>query len=235
MPVCRYKGLCMKRAEEAGIATARLPITKYVQLDSRAVLTVNHVVQVRGGGRRGGRRGGKNEGSPTLCSYGGAIDDMVQVGVPERERGHCSHALRKQAPLPRITPPPSPSPCMQIMVEMFNRHDWQLVLDMVLPPRKRADFKSTKAKAKEQADAAEEKHEAEEQQVETAAASEQQADNDMAAEAMSEPKEQDVTAEAKEPAQADEQQAAEAKQHADVKGQVVAEPRTAEAKDKAAL
>lgn len=49
LAVCRYKGLCKKRAEEAGIATARLPITKYVQLDSRAVLTVNHVVQVRGG------------------------------------------------------------------------------------------------------------------------------------------------------------------------------------------
>ena len=242
----------MKRAEEAGIATARLPITKYVQLDSRAVLTVNHVVQVRGGGRRGGRRGGKNEGSPTLCSYGGAIDDMVQVGVPERERGHCSHALRKQAPLPRITPPPSPSPCMQIMVEMFNRHDWQLVLDMVLPPRKRADFKSTKAKAKEQAEAVEEKHNKAEEQVEAAAAPKPQADDDMAAKTTSErtkakPKELDA---AKEPARADEQQDADgakeeaeadekladgAKQHADAKGQVVAELQAAEAKDKAAL
>ena len=45
-PPCRHKGLCLKRATEAGVATARLPIQKYVKLDSRAVLTVNHVVQI---------------------------------------------------------------------------------------------------------------------------------------------------------------------------------------------
>ncbi|GAX83780.1 hypothetical protein CEUSTIGMA_g11205.t1 [Chlamydomonas eustigma] len=42
----RYKGLCQQRAQEAGISTARLPIKKFVELESRAVLTVNHVVQI---------------------------------------------------------------------------------------------------------------------------------------------------------------------------------------------
>lgn len=42
----RYKGLCLKRAKEAGIATARLPIQKHVQLESSSVLAVNHVTQI---------------------------------------------------------------------------------------------------------------------------------------------------------------------------------------------
>ena len=72
----RHKGICMQRATEAGIATSRLPINKYVKLADRAVLTVNHVAH--------------------------------------------------------------------IMVEMFNRRDWKEVLDIVLPPRKRADFQKNK-------------------------------------------------------------------------------------------
>ncbi|KAJ9523227.1 hypothetical protein QJQ45_024013 [Haematococcus lacustris] len=42
----RHKGLCFNRAQDAGVATARLPIQKHVQLDSSAVLAVNHVVQI---------------------------------------------------------------------------------------------------------------------------------------------------------------------------------------------
>ncbi|GFR42376.1 hypothetical protein Agub_g3032, partial [Astrephomene gubernaculifera] len=42
----RYKGLCENAAKAAGIATARLPINRHIQLASRAVLTVNHVVQI---------------------------------------------------------------------------------------------------------------------------------------------------------------------------------------------
>ncbi|GLC46359.1 hypothetical protein PLESTB_001766900 [Pleodorina starrii] len=42
----RYKGLCEQQARAAGIATARLPISRHVQLASRAVLTVNHVFQI---------------------------------------------------------------------------------------------------------------------------------------------------------------------------------------------
>ncbi|EFJ52924.1 hypothetical protein VOLCADRAFT_120245, partial [Volvox carteri f. nagariensis] len=42
----RYKGLCEEQAQAAGIPTARLPINRYVQLASRAVLTVNHVFQI---------------------------------------------------------------------------------------------------------------------------------------------------------------------------------------------
>lgn len=52
---CRYKGLCEGSARAAGIATARLPISKHVQLASRAVLTVNHVFQVRGNVQHGHR------------------------------------------------------------------------------------------------------------------------------------------------------------------------------------
>ncbi len=44
---CRHKNLCQKRAEAAGVATARLPIQRYVQLSAATVLTVNQVVQVR--------------------------------------------------------------------------------------------------------------------------------------------------------------------------------------------
>lgn len=39
----RYKGLCERQAKERGLKTARLPIARYVHLNSRAVLTVNHV------------------------------------------------------------------------------------------------------------------------------------------------------------------------------------------------
>lgn len=42
----RYKGLCYKRACERGIATAKLPIGEYMTMQSRTVLTVNHVVEI---------------------------------------------------------------------------------------------------------------------------------------------------------------------------------------------
>jgi tRNA (guanine9-N1)-methyltransferase len=42
----RYKNLCFEKASELGIAHARLPIGAYVQMQSRKVLTVNHVVGI---------------------------------------------------------------------------------------------------------------------------------------------------------------------------------------------
>jgi tRNA (guanine9-N1)-methyltransferase len=42
----RHKGLCYKRACERGIATAKLPIGEYMTMQSRTVLTVNHVVEI---------------------------------------------------------------------------------------------------------------------------------------------------------------------------------------------
>ncbi|RDW73899.1 hypothetical protein BP5796_07341 [Coleophoma crateriformis] len=42
----RHKGLCYKRACERGIPTAKLPIGEYMTMQSRTVLTVNHVVEI---------------------------------------------------------------------------------------------------------------------------------------------------------------------------------------------
>ncbi|XP_070544387.1 tRNA methyltransferase 10 homolog A-like isoform X2 [Ptychodera flava] len=41
-----HKGLCHKRAVEAGIAHAQLPISDYVKLQSRTVLVINHVFEI---------------------------------------------------------------------------------------------------------------------------------------------------------------------------------------------
>jgi len=42
----REKGLCYKRAVELGVRTARLPIDQYMVMQSRKVLTTNHVVDI---------------------------------------------------------------------------------------------------------------------------------------------------------------------------------------------
>jgi tRNA (guanine9-N1)-methyltransferase len=42
----RHKGICYKRALEKGIPTAKLPIGQYMEMQSRTVLTINHVVEI---------------------------------------------------------------------------------------------------------------------------------------------------------------------------------------------
>ena len=42
----RHKGLCHHRATTRGIATARLPIGKFLEGQTRKVLTINHVVEI---------------------------------------------------------------------------------------------------------------------------------------------------------------------------------------------
>ncbi|KAI7879892.1 hypothetical protein K492DRAFT_178380 [Lichtheimia hyalospora FSU 10163] len=42
----RHKNLCQNKAQEQGIATAKLPIGEYLQMASRKVLTVNHVYEI---------------------------------------------------------------------------------------------------------------------------------------------------------------------------------------------
>lgn len=43
-----HKGLCLAQAKEMGISHGRLPIDEYVKLNSRKVLTIDHVFQIIG-------------------------------------------------------------------------------------------------------------------------------------------------------------------------------------------
>ncbi|KAJ3207729.1 tRNA (guanine(9)-N(1))-methyltransferase [Dinochytrium kinnereticum] len=42
----RHKGLCFSKAAEAGVKTACLPISEYINLSTRKVLTINHVFEI---------------------------------------------------------------------------------------------------------------------------------------------------------------------------------------------
>ena len=42
----RHKGICYKKAMEAGVKTAKLPIGDYMQMNSRFVLATNHVSEI---------------------------------------------------------------------------------------------------------------------------------------------------------------------------------------------
>ena len=42
----RHKGICHRKAMEGNVRTAKLPIGEYMQMNSRSVLTVNHVVEI---------------------------------------------------------------------------------------------------------------------------------------------------------------------------------------------
>lgn len=42
----RYKSLCLDVAKSAGISHARLPIAEHVDMKTRSVLTINHVVEI---------------------------------------------------------------------------------------------------------------------------------------------------------------------------------------------
>ena len=42
----RYKNICLNKAVKLGIRHARLPISKYLNLNSRSILTINQVVDI---------------------------------------------------------------------------------------------------------------------------------------------------------------------------------------------
>ena len=42
----RHKGICYKKATDAGVKTAKLPIGDYMQMNSRFVLATNHVSEI---------------------------------------------------------------------------------------------------------------------------------------------------------------------------------------------
>ncbi|KFY44135.1 hypothetical protein V494_01621 [Pseudogymnoascus sp. VKM F-4513 (FW-928)] len=94
----RHKGLCHRRANELGIPTAKLPIGEYMQMQSRTVLTTNHVVEIMANWLETGdwgeafltaipkrkeavlRKGGKKQRAENgkECGDGGEGEDEVQ-------------------------------------------------------------------------------------------------------------------------------------------------------------
>ncbi|CAG8545608.1 10908_t:CDS:2 [Paraglomus brasilianum] len=42
----RHKGVCLRKAHDLGIAAAKLPISSYITMKTRSVLTVNHVAEI---------------------------------------------------------------------------------------------------------------------------------------------------------------------------------------------
>ncbi len=134
----RHKGLCYKRACEAGVTTARLPILRYVKLEASTVLTVNHVVQV--------------------------CDTHTHTHTHTRTRNTCPRAHAEPRPrvhsfdllddclanplshmLMRVCVCVCVCVCTQLLIEYHNRRDWASVLDDVLPKRKRADYNAAKS------------------------------------------------------------------------------------------
>ncbi|XP_063704433.1 tRNA methyltransferase 10 homolog A [Culicoides brevitarsis] len=41
-----HKGICFKRAQEAGVRTAKLPLSEFIDIKTRTVLTINHVFEI---------------------------------------------------------------------------------------------------------------------------------------------------------------------------------------------
>ena len=100
----RHKGLCYKRACDRGVATAKLPISEYMAMQSRFVLATNHVVEImlkwlecgdwgeafvkvipkRKGGVLRGKKG--EEAEKVTDGPGGDGVDGVENGDPEYVR-----------------------------------------------------------------------------------------------------------------------------------------------------
>jgi len=77
----RHKGICYKRAMDRGIRTAKLPIGQFLQMQSRSVLTTNHV----------------NEVMLKWLELGDWGEAFMQV-IPKRKGGTLKNGVETKAP-----------------------------------------------------------------------------------------------------------------------------------------
>jgi len=83
-----HKGLCHKEATALGISTARLPIDQFIHLNSRKVLTVNHVFEILAGVSKG--KGWKEALIETIPERKGVSAKEVENGKELDEEDNTS-------------------------------------------------------------------------------------------------------------------------------------------------
>jgi tRNA (guanine9-N1)-methyltransferase len=103
----REKGICYKRAVEAGIKTAKLPIGDFMEMQSRKVLATNHVNEIcvkwlecgdwgeafmkvipkrKGGKLKGTAEDGQEVGDEDDDGEADVVDDVAEEGLVEERR-----------------------------------------------------------------------------------------------------------------------------------------------------
>ena len=87
-----HKGLCHKEATALGISTARLPIDQFIHLNSRKVLTVNHVFEILAAVSEG--KGWKEALIETIPERKGVAAKEVENGkeLDEKDETNDLHA-----------------------------------------------------------------------------------------------------------------------------------------------
>ena len=87
-----HKGLCHKEATALGISTARLPIDQFIHLNSRKVLTVNHVFEILAAVSEG--KGWKEALIETIPERKGVAAKEVENGkeLDEEDKTNDLHA-----------------------------------------------------------------------------------------------------------------------------------------------
>jgi hypothetical protein len=120
----RHKGICYKRALDAGIATARLPITQHMKLHTSAVRRTD----------TGGFHVLAGVSAVTACLASLPLCHMcLHVSV----LGPCACCCWLLVPL--LLQVITVNQVVDIMSRLLVNPDWRAVLEAVLPGRKRAD------------------------------------------------------------------------------------------------